>query len=88
MRPDDWTYPKGTLPGVIDYERELLVGGIIREAVDTDGPAARFYLTCSVGELAQRIVVAYAEAERLPPGQYRDTAGALRFDGRITDEPR
>lgn len=27
-----------------------------------------------------------SHTERLPPGQYRDTAGALRYDGRITRE--
>lgn len=44
--------PLVQLPG--EYE----AGIIIREAVDHDADKGRFYLTCSVGELAQRICAA------------------------------
>jgi hypothetical protein len=50
--------PPSLFPGVIDAERETMVGGIIRKAVEHDSATMRFYLTCSVGELAQRIVLA------------------------------
>lgn len=52
-----WTAPTGPFPGVMDYEREYIVGTVIREACEL-GEGMRFYLKCSVGELAQRVVLA------------------------------
>jgi hypothetical protein len=43
--------PRLQLPGEYD------TGRIIRDAVEYDKTTGRFYLTCSVGELAQRLVV-------------------------------
>lgn len=60
QKRESWTYPKGPFPGVLDHDREAIAGQTIRRAVDHDPDKMRFYLTCSVGELAQRVVVALA----------------------------
>jgi len=52
--------PKGPFPLVLDPEREYIAGDVIRKAVEHDPAKMHFYLTCSVGELAQRVVVALA----------------------------
>lgn len=57
-RGNNWTAPTGLFPGIMDYEREVIAGNIIRAAAEHDHEKMRFYLTCSVGELAQRVVIA------------------------------
>jgi hypothetical protein len=58
---ETWTHPKGLFPLTMDYERELIAGTVIRKACEYDATTGRMYLTCSVGELAQRAVIALAD---------------------------
>lgn len=61
------TPPFGTIPGIVDYDREYIAGDVIRKAVDYDPAKERMYLLCSVGEVAQRVVVALASAPPQSP---------------------
>jgi hypothetical protein len=66
-------------------EREVLIGGIIRRALEVDHPTKPFRLTCSVGELAERIVQALAEWDDADADFLLNYAAAIR---RTADKDR
>jgi hypothetical protein len=45
----------------IDRNREAVAGGVIRRSCEFDADREQFYLKCSVGDLAQRVVIALVE---------------------------
>lgn len=71
------------LPG--EYE----VGRLIRASVEHDAEKMRFYLTCSVGELAQRIVLAALAApdQRIAGAVVPDVSPGLGYPGRPSGAP-